>query len=109
MSTDTPPEHPKFDVAVESAPRTEVLEAEEDAESKRQRDAALASTFDPALAHSGKTDEELIKERQDEARMVLDTAIAVGIVIAVTDDERSDDIDVEIVEDAPPEDDDDGE
>ena len=104
MSAPTPPEHPKFDVAVEPAPRTEVVEAEEDEESKRARDAALASTFDPALAHNGKTDEELIEERQDEARLLGDVAIAAAIVIAVTDDAREDDVEFEIVDDAPAED-----
>lgn len=104
MSTPTPPEHPKFEVAVEPAPRDEVVEAEEDEESKRSRDAALASTFDPALAHNGKTDEELVEERQDETRMLGDIAIAAAIVIAVTDDAREDSVEFEIMDDAPAED-----
>lgn len=104
MSAPAPPEHPKFDVAVEPAPRTEVVEAEEDEESKRARDAALASTFDPALAHNGKTDEELIEERQDEACALGDIAIAAAIVIAVTDDAREDSVEFEIMDDAPAED-----
>lgn len=104
MSAPKPPEHPQFDVSVEPAPRTEVVEAEEDEESKRARDAALASTFDPALAHNGKTDEELIEERQDEARMLGDVAIAAAIVIAVTDDAREDSVEFEIMDDAPAED-----
>lgn len=104
MSAPKPPEPPQFDVSVEPAPRTEVVEAEEDEDSKRARDAALASTFDPALAHNGKTDEELIEERQDEARMLGDVAIAAAIVIAVTDDAREDSVEFEIMDDAPAED-----
>ncbi|MFN3464743.1 MAG: hypothetical protein ACK4X1_11780 [Terricaulis sp.] len=103
MSGRTPPEHPKFEVAVEPAPRNEVVEAEEDEESKRARDAALASTYDPALAHSGKTDEEMIEERNDATRALLDAAIVVGIAVAVADNET---LDVEEV--VPPETDDDG-
>lgn len=103
MSNPPPPEHPKFEVAVEPAPRSEVVEVEEDEDSKRARDAALASTFDPALAHHGKTDEELIEERQDETRALLDAAIVVGIAVAVAENEV---LDAEEV--VPPEDDDDG-
>ena len=103
MTTPPPPENAKFDVAVEPAPPQDVLDAEEDEQSKREREAALASTFDQSLAHNGKTDEELIEERQDDARMLGDAMIAVAIVIAVTDDARAHDIDVEIVEGAPPE------
>lgn len=80
------------------------MEAEEDEDSKRARDAALASTFDPALAHNGKTDEEMIEERQDEARALGDLAIAAAIVIAVTDDAREDSVEFEIMDDAPAED-----
>lgn len=87
MTTPPPPENAQFDVAVEPAPRKEVLDAEEDEQSKREREATLASTFDDALAHNGKTDEELIAERQDETRMILDTAIAVGIAVAVAEHE----------------------
>ena len=103
MSDPAPPEHPKFEVAVEPAPRSEVVEAEEDEESKRARDAALASTFDPALAHNGKTDEEIIEERNDETRALLDAAIVVGIAVAVAEHEA---LDVEEV--VPLADDDDG-
>ena len=106
MSAPTPPEHPNFDVAVEPAPRAEVVEAEEDEDSKRARDAALASTFDPALARNGKTDEEMIEERQDETRMILDAAIVVGIAIAVTENEGEEIVDVEEI--VPPDEDDDG-
>ena len=91
-------------MAVEPAPRQDVLDAEEDEQSKREREAALASTFDQALAHNGKTDEELIEERQDEARMLGDVAIAAAIVIAVTDDAREDSVEFEIMDDAPAED-----
>lgn len=90
MNGDTPPENAKFEVAVETAPRLEVLEAEEDTDSKREREAALASTFDPALAHHGKTDEELIEERQDEARTLGDAAIATAIVIAIAENQTAD-------------------
>lgn len=103
MTTSPPPENAKFDVTVEPAPRKDVVEAEEDEQSRREREATLASTFDQSLAHHGKTDEELIEERQDEARMLGDAVIAAAIVIAVTDDARGDDIDVEIVEETPPE------
>ncbi|MEQ1817302.1 MAG: hypothetical protein ABL871_01735 [Terricaulis sp.] len=74
-------------MTVEPAPRQDVLEAEEDEQAKREREATLASTFDDALAHNGKTDEELIEERQDEARMLVDAAIVTGIVIAVAEHE----------------------
>lgn len=107
MSNAPPPEHPKFDVAVEPAPRSEVVEVEEDEESKRARDAALASTFDPALAHHGKTDEEMIEERKDDARAILDTAIVVGIAVAVAENAENEALDVEEV--VPPGEDDGGE
>ena len=90
MTTAPPPENPKFDVDLEPAPRKEVLDTEEDEQSKREREAALASTFDDALAHNGKTDEELIEERQDETRMILDAAIVVGIAVAVAEHEALD-------------------
>jgi hypothetical protein len=102
LSDPLPPEQPKFEVAVEPAPRSEVVEVEEDEDSKRARDAALASTFDPALAHHGKTDEEMIEERNDETRAILDAAIVVGIAVAVAENEA---LDVEEV--VPPEEDDD--
>lgn len=69
----------------ETAPNArDVVDAEpdDDAEIQRRRDAALASTYDPALAHSGKTGEELIEERQDEARMLSDVAIVTAAAIA---------------------------
>lgn len=96
MSTGAPPENAKFDVAVEQAPRHELVEAEEDEDMKRAREAALASTFDQSLAHHGKTDEEMIEERQDEARMIVDVAIVAGIAIAVAENQNLD------VEDAVP-------
>lgn len=80
-----------------------MVEVEEDEESKRARHAALASTFDPALAHNGKTDQEMIEERQDEARALVDAAIVVGIAVAVAENEALDAEDV-----APPDDDGDG-
>lgn len=103
MNTPPPPENAKFDVAVEPTPRQDVLDAEEDEQSKREREAALASTFNDALAHNGKTDEELIEERQDETRMILDAAIVVGIAVAVAEHEAHD-----VEEVVPPEPDDDG-
>lgn len=106
MSNSAPPDHPKFDVAVEPAPLSDVMDVEEDEESKRARDAALASTFDPALAHDGKTDEEMIEERKDDARAVLDTAIVVGIAVAAAENAEAEVLDAEEV--APPEADDDG-
>lgn len=106
MSNPSPPEHPKFDVAVEPAPRSEVMDVEEDEESKRARDAALASTFDPALAHDGKTDEEMIEERKDDTRALLDAAIVVGIAVAVAENAENEILDAEEV--VPPEEDDDG-
>jgi hypothetical protein len=104
LSNEAPPEHPKFEVTVEPAPRSEVVDAEEDEESKRAREAALASTYDPALAHSGKTDEEMIEERNDETRALLDAAIVVGIAVAIAENETSD-VEEDVV---PPETDDDG-
>lgn len=108
MNAPSPPENPKFDVAVESAPRQNVVDAEEDEQARRAREAALASTFDPALAHHGKTDEELIEERKDEARTLGDAVIAAAIVIAVTDAARDDGAELEIVEGAPPDTEEDG-
>lgn len=96
-----PPENAKFDVAEDLLPRREVLDAEEDEQSRREREAALASTFDQTLAHNGKTDEELIEERQDDMRALGDVAIAVAIAIAVTDDDGVSDAHIEIVEEAP--------
>lgn len=81
MSPDEPAE--KFDVAVEPAPKTPVIAAEPaDEEKKRRQDAALASTYDPAHTHDGKTDEELIEERHDADLLAIDAAIVVGIAIA---------------------------
>ena len=85
MTTPPPPENAKFYVAVEPAQRQDVLEAEEDEQAKRDREAALASTFDQSLAHNGKTNEELIEERQDETRMILDAAIVIGIAVAAAE------------------------
>lgn len=101
MTGPLPPENAKFDVAEDLLPRREVLDAEEDEQSRREREAALASTFDQTLAHNGKTDEELIEERQDDMRALGDVAIAVAIAIAVTDDDGVSDAHIEIVEEAP--------
>lgn len=72
-----------------------MLEAEEDDDSKRARDAALASTFDPALAHHGKTDEELIEERQDASRALGDAVIVAGVAIALAENAEDDALNVE--------------
>lgn len=102
MTAGTPPENGKFDVAVEPTPRDEVVEAEEDEDSRRDRESALASTFDPALAQHGKTDEEMIEERQDETRLIIDAAIVTGIAIAVAENE------IVVGENAAPDEEDDG-
>lgn len=83
-------------MAIEPAPSAEVLEVEEDETSKRERDAALASTFDQSLAHHGKTHEEMIEERQDAARLIVDTAIVAGVVIAVTAEPPDDSVEIAI-------------
>ena len=105
MNTTPPPQYPAFDVTVETTPKADVVEVEEDEESKRQRDAALASTFDPALAHHGKTDEELLEERQDDTRLILDAAIVVGIAVAVAEHETLDAVEAVV---SPESEDDDG-
>ncbi len=74
-----------FEMSVEPAPKTPVIEAEEDEESKRQRDAALASTFDPERVHAGKSNEEMIAEREAQALALVDAAIVAGIAIAIVD------------------------
>jgi len=95
LSEPKPPTEQRFDVAVEPAPESKVLEAEEDDDSKRARDAALASTFDPALAHHGKTDEELIEERQDASRALGDAVIVAGVAIALAENAEDDALNVE--------------
>ena len=81
MSASEPPE--KFDMSVEPAPKTPVIDAEPaDAEEKRKQEAAVASTYDQALAHDGKTDEELLEERHDAELAVAGAAIVGGIMIA---------------------------
>lgn len=85
MSNEPPPRQPAFDVSVENAPKpgTPVVEGQpEDDEERRAFDAALASTFDPAHTHDGKTDEELIEARDHEARLVVDAAIVTGVIVA---------------------------
>jgi len=93
-------EHEDFDVSVEPAPKTPVVEAEADGEDQCKRNAAVASTYDQALAHDGKTDEEQIEERQDMARLVVDAAIVVGVVAAIAHAHDDDEPDAEIAEDA---------
>jgi hypothetical protein len=106
MNTGAPPDDPKFDVALEPAPRHEVVDAEEDEDSKRKREAELASTFDQSLAHHGKTEEEMIEERQAEARLLVDVAIAAGIIVAVAENQEGEIVDAE--EAVPPEEEDGG-
>ena len=106
MSNSQLPEHPKFDVAVEPAPLSEGVDVEEDEGSKLARDAALPATVAPSLAHDGKTDEEMIEERKDHMRAILDTAIVVGIAVAVAENAEDEVLDAEDV--VPPEADDDG-
>lgn len=77
-----------FDMAIEPASKADpVIDAEEDEDedAKRARDAALASTFDPERAHAGKSDEELIAEREAQARELGDAAIALGVILAVAE------------------------
>jgi hypothetical protein len=87
MSVGDPPQNPAFDVALEPAPKTDVIDAAEDEEDAAKRAAGLASTYDPAIAHAGKTDEELIAEREAQGRMMLDAAIALGVVVAAAEAE----------------------
>lgn len=102
MTTIGPSEddHADFDVSVETAPGSSVVEAEADEEEQRKRDAAGASTYDQALAHDGKTDEELIEERQDAARLVSDAVIVVGVVAAIAASRDEDEPSEAIVEEA---------
>ena len=94
MSGDDP--RAPFDVAVEPLPQGNVVDAEEDEESKRAREAALASTFDPNRAHAGKTEDELIAEREADARVIVDVAIVTAVAIALheadADDPESEDL-----------------
>ncbi len=108
MSSGAPTDEGKFDVAVETAPKSEVVATEEDEESKRRRDAELASTFDQTLAHDGKSEEDLIEERQDATRQVIDTAIAVAIVVAIAENAENDGADLEARETVESNDADDG-
>ena len=103
MSSDRPPQNPAFDVALETAPKTEVIDAAEDEEEAAKRAAALASTFDPAIAHAGKTDEELIAEREAQGRLMVDAAIALGVVIAIAEAEEEPSVTVGTMEDGDPE------
>jgi hypothetical protein len=85
MSADPPAAPREFDVSVENAPKagTQVVEGQaENEDEKRKLDAALASTYDPARTHDGKTDEELIEERDHEARLIVDVAIVTGVIVA---------------------------
>jgi hypothetical protein len=78
-----------FDVALDPAPEAEVVDAAEDEGEAARRAAALASTFDPAIAHAGKTNEEMIAEREAQARLLADAVLALGVVIAVAEAEAA--------------------
>jgi hypothetical protein len=81
-----------FDVSIENESAAPVIEVEEeDDDEKRKRDAALASTFDQERAHDGKSDEEMIAEREQSTREAVDLAIAIGVVIAVAEASEADD------------------
>ncbi len=90
MNGEKPPRDSEaaFDVALDPAPKAEIIEGEEDEDAAARRAAALASTFDPEIARAGKSDEELIAERAAETRQVVDIAIAVGVVLAVIQAEQ---------------------
>lgn len=107
MSGASPPDDTNFDVSVEPAPRNDVVDVEEDEESKRAREAALASTYDQTIAHVGKTDDEMLAERQADARQLTDAAIVAGVVIIAAQHADSEDLDLEDA--VPPEMDDGGE
>ncbi|HRP12228.1 MAG TPA: hypothetical protein PLK37_14455 [Terricaulis sp.] len=93
MSGREPPaQNPAFDVALDPAPKAEIVEAVEDEEAKARRDAALASTFDPERARAGKTDEELIAEREAANRAMFDVALAVGVIVAVIEAEAAESV-----------------
>lgn len=69
-----------YDVAVNPTPPPEREVVDAEPEDARKRDAALASTFDPEFTHDGKTDEQMIKERDDNARLLADVAIVTNCI-----------------------------
>ena len=73
-----------FEVTEQTAAQAgAVVEGEaDDEEAKRRQEAALSSTFDPALAKSGKTDEEIDKHKHDEALLVGGAAIVTAVIVA---------------------------
>ena len=91
MNKPPPPSDAKaaFEVALDAAPKAEIIEAEEDEADAARRAAALASTFDPDPARAGKSDEALIAEREAQTRQLIDVAIAVGVVAAVVQAEQA--------------------
>lgn len=94
MSAREPPQNPAFEVALDPAPKAEIVEAvedEEEAEARRAA-AALASTFDPERAEAGKSDEELIAERAAADRATFDIALAVGVIVAVVEAEAAESV-----------------
>ncbi|MEJ0061259.1 MAG: hypothetical protein WDM79_17580 [Terricaulis sp.] len=79
MSPDDPP---AFDVEIASPsdrPRA-VIDGQPDEEDARN--AALVSTFDPALAKDGKSDAEIMEEQHDAELAIAGVAIVAGIAIA---------------------------
>ncbi len=79
------PDADAFDMDLEPTPKAEVIDAEEDEDAARKREAALASTFDQERAQFGKSEEELVAERDAETRGLIDAAIVVGVAVAVID------------------------
>ncbi len=84
-----------FDMDLEPAPKAAVIDAEEDEEAARKREAALASTFDPERAHFGKSDEDLVAERDADGRALVDAAIVIGVAAAAIQAREDDTIDPE--------------
>jgi len=73
-----------FEVSEHTGPQAEaVVEGEaEDEEITRQQEATLASTYDQSLAQSGKSDEEIDKQRHDQALLVAGAVIVTGVIAA---------------------------
>lgn len=73
-----------FEVVEQAGAQTgAVVEGQaEDEEAKRRQEAALASTYDPMLAKSGKTDEEIDKQKHDEALLIGGAAIVTAVIVA---------------------------
>ncbi len=91
MSQDPPPTpvdpNGAYDVALaETSPLDpRLIVAVEDEADKRAREAALASTYDPLIAHDGKSDEQMTKERQEALLLAVDVGFVTGVVLALSD------------------------